>query len=388
MSLRLALAARVGAHSRAAARRRWADVSLLAGWPLAVGLGMIGLGNLAVVVSHWADFHDPWRVLSVFVVSCVLVGALWWRGPSGIGPLASAVAAVCVWALLLVAWGELTSAGLSRSNWMSYWSAAVPGVLAFGRPLIEPVLIALGSTVLNAAMFARRAAEVAPGNWQDAVNITLGPLVFTVSAVAVFRTLRSSATATRRARERAESLTRRIRVADAVADARQSRFGHYEAAVVPLLERIAAEPALVHDPDTADACRRLAQDLRRQLSATDESVLDDLLAAEVALLDAHGGRLEVVDLDVAHRLSERERLLVVELVRQVCERSRLSAVTVTALPVAGTPRAWVAIEVEGAARPQTRTWTEALQRSGARRTERTATHWWWDCEFACAGSAG
>lgn len=96
-----------------------------------------------------------------------------------------------------------------------------------------------------------------------------------------------------------------------------------------------------------------------------------------------GGRLTVNDLDLAHRLHERDRMLVVDLVRQTCAHGPSSTVTVTAIPVDEPPHAWVAIEVVNASRLPTSAWDEAVEHPDARYTEHSPTHWWWDRKLRC-----
>lgn len=368
--------------SRAAARRRWNELSDLIGAPLAAGIAFAAAWPVTAVVLQWSDYRDPVAAVAILVVAVAVPLALCQLGPQGIGPLASLLAGGSSVLLTVLLGLQLNVPDTGGQLWMNSWGVAAAIVLAFARPVEEPLAVMAGVLIASLAVL-----PIAPGDVQalHIAPMTIGAAFpATVCGVALAATMRAGVRAARRARAAAEMNEQRRAVEDAVHLERQHRFARWEAAVAPLLDDIASGRLRPDDPAVGEQCGRLSRRLRAELAAAPESLFEALLRPEIAELEARGGRLLIQDLDVGYRLREDDRVLLVELAREVCRTGPPGSVALTLLDDGSDLRARAILAVDGLPVPAGRAWVAAAGRPGATMTMESATCWWWDAEVRCS----
>jgi hypothetical protein len=369
-----------GRWSRSAARQRWEELALFGRIPMGVGLVLIGASMLFSLAAHWSAYRDPAVAVAVFVVSTGLVGALWWWGPRGIGP-ATSLGACLLLAVLMAALGrQLSPADQMTAYFVNAWGIAVPALLAFSRPPEEPLAAMLVATAVDIGLLVPGLSDV---QLRHLAPVDYGaPLVVGFACLTMIAALRRSARTVRSAREQAEHLDREVAVAQAVHRGRLRYVARWEGSAAPLLERIAAGELSPTATATVRECLRLSDELRAELARPPESVLHPVLADDVERLSRSGGRLDIKDLGLGHRLAEQDRRDVVELVHQLVDAAPPGgSLQISVLP-ADVDHATIIIGATGFERPDTPEWSAAAQLPDAHLTWDDDGRWWWDRELA------
>lgn len=367
--------------SRATARARWTELGDGLGTALTAAIVFAGLWPLSALILQWSDYRSPPAAAAMLVVALAVPLILCRLGPRGIGPGASSIAGVSSVLLTVLLGLQLDGTDSGGAHWMNSWGVAVAIVLAFARPVEEPLAVMTGVLIANVAV-----KPLAPGDVQalHIAPMTIGAAFpATVCAIALAATMREGIRTARRLRASAEETEQRLAVADAVYQERRQRFARWEAAVAPLLEDVAAGRREPDDPGVGRQCADLSRRLRAELSAAPESLFEVLLGPEMAGLASRGGRVLVHDLDVGYRLCEDDRVLLVELVREMCATELPGTVQITILEGASDRNALVILGVDGLPAPSGPAWAAAQRREGATTTAESPTRWWWDAEMRC-----
>lgn len=368
--------------SRAAARARWTELGDGPGVALTAGIAFAGLWPVSALILQWSDYRSPWAATAMLVVALTVPLALCRLGPRGIGPGTSLLAGASSVLLTVLLGLQLHGTDSGGAHWMNSWGVAVAIVLAFARPVEEPLAMMTGVLIANVAV-----KPLVPGDVQalHIAPMTIGAAFpAAVCAIALAATMREGIRTARRIRASAEATEQRLAVADAVHQERLHRFAQWEAAVAPLLEDVATGRREPDDPGVGRQCAELSRRLRAELSAAPESLFEMLLGPEIAGLASRGGRVIVHDLDAGYRLCEDDRVLLVELVREVCATELPGTVQVTILDGASDRDALVILGVDGLPAPDGPAWAAALRRDGATTTAESPTRWWWDAEMRCS----
>lgn len=354
--------------SRERAREQWQTLQPFVGYPLGIGLAVVGLWPALALLSAWELYAQPGLALAAYLASLALVGGLWWRGRSGLSLRVSLGAGVVLVVLdltviLQVAPGEPVGAAM----WMGSWGAAVPMVLAFGRPIEEPIGIFVAMAATNLAIVVR--GEQTIESLHAAPLHVLMPLASATAGLVFVAALRRSVVNARRSRARTEALTQHRRIVEAVDGERATRVTGWEDRIAPLLEDIAAGVRSVQDPDIGARCRRLAAALRSSLRDDGGSILHALLPTDT------GAEVNVHDQDVGHRLMEADRVALLTLVRALCRGAAGGSLRITLLPDSEPDGALVVLAADGLPVP--------VERAGATLVAETPTLWWLDMTLRC-----
>lgn len=371
-----------GRWSRSAARDRWDELGGMLQVGLSAGVAVMALWPLTALVLHWSEYHDPPVAGAIFVFAVGIPLFLCWQGPRGIGPFVSLLAGGSSAVLTLLLGLQLDGTDPGGQHWMNSWGVASAFVLAFARPVAEPLAIMTGVLIANFAVKPigdAQALHIAP--------MTIGAAVPpAVAGVVLAAMLRRAVRAVRETRASTEAADQRRAVAEAVHEQRRTRFAHWESAVAPLLDDIATGRKSPDDPSVAARCAELSERLRVELSAQPESLFDALLEPDMARLERCGGRLIVRDLDMGHRLREEDRVALVGAVREVCGLDQPAAVQLALLD-GDEQQALVIMAVEGVPVPDSPQWRAATRRTAATMTAESPTRWWWDATLQCQSPA-
>lgn len=358
-----------GRWSRTAARERWTELGTFVGRPLATGLAVVGLWPPIALAADWSRYERPLVASAVYIASVAIVAVLWWSGRRGIGLGTSVAAGLAIGALnvaltLQVPAGEFFGVAL----WLHSWGAAVPMLLAFARPVEEPIAILGLLTVTNIVAVARADQDIealhnAPLHVGLALSVAASGLVLVVA-------LRSSVATARRSRQQTDALVQRERVAATVEREQTVRFAHWEEQIAPLLEDLAGGRRSVDDPSVGARCRALAGAVRAELNAERESMLVSLVTVPT------GVDLVIRDLDVGHRLLEADRIALVRLMQRTCGTADTGSVQLTLLPDGeDLARAIAVLAGDGVPQPDVD--------GGGTLVVESPLRWWYDMSLRC-----
>lgn len=360
-----------GRWSRPAARARWYELSGFAGRPLGNSMLILGLWPTFALVREWDRYDDPIVAVAVYLGSVAVVVWLWVSGRRGIGPITSlatgaAICALNIVLILQVPAGEFFGVAF----WLHSWGATVPMILAFSRPVVEPLAVLAVLTATNVFAVAR-AEQTVSALHNAPLHVGL-PVAIAASGLALVVALRPSVVNARRSREQTAELARHERISATVERERVTRFAEWEDRIAPLLDDIAAGRCSANDPDVGARCRALAAAVRAELSAETESILQ-------ALLPETDVAVEVRDLDVGHRLVEADRIELVRLIRDVCADAT-GMLQVSLLPDGEPPsNVVVVLAADGPPQPDVR--------PGGTLTAETPTRWFYDLTLRCEAAS-
>lgn len=357
--------------SRARARGRWSDLEIFLDRPLGLGLLIVSLWPAIALVRSLPTYEQPVVAVGIYLGSLGIIAALWRWGRTGLGWPVSVGSGIALAGLNVALTLQVPAdAATGTALWLHGWGAAVPMVLAFSRPLEEPlaVLALLGAS--NAVAVVRGEQTVAA--LHDA-PLRLGiPIAMTAAGIALVVALRRSVSAARRSRDQAAVLWERERIREAIEQDRSLRRAEWEHRAATLLEEI-GDRGRVPDAEVAAAARALREEARLDLDTAGDSVL------ELLMKERDGVELVLQDLDVGHRLREVDRVRLVAAVGELCrgQRGRLE-VTLQPAGLPGEPvaTALVVLAGTGIAPPEFPEGTLTVE---------SPTRWFLDLEWPCVG---
>jgi hypothetical protein len=375
-----------GRWSRAFAQQRWADTAVFAGRPLGIGLLVLAVSFIAQMVATMQPYPDPLYACGAWVGSVGLVGLVWFIGPRGLSLSLSILAGAASITIVVVIAMHIGSSGIvdGQRFWVNYWIAAVPAILAFGRPAEEAIIIGSLLSLADVVVIARDNFD--PAEMHLAPGIASGPLVLTMSCVAVIVALRASVARARIIRLETQRLEQQTRMGSAAQRERMNQLGKLDDRIVPLLEELGAGTRRLDDRRLAAECKKLAHNVRTQRFSKERSIFELLLASEVKALEAVGGVLSVHDVDAGFKLYTRDRLELVNLVRRLCDAATGSSfISIRmSLRVASdlgyTDAVLVVLDIAGVAAPVS--WGESSPPLGGNLTSASKVRWWWDKIYA------
>src|SRR4051812_1004511 len=174
----------------------------------------MALWPLAGLILNWSTYRLPGLAAVVYVAAVALPMFLWWLGPRGIGPVVSLLTSSAAVGLTLLLGLDLGGPHPVAGYFMNSWGVATAFVLAFARPIEEPLASMVAVTIVNATVTPNPLHD--PQALHEA-PMEIGPAIpMAIFAVALVAALRTGARGVRRTRELAAAMEERRAVADAV----------------------------------------------------------------------------------------------------------------------------------------------------------------------------
>lgn len=373
------MATLTGRWSVATARERWAELRAFNGTVLAAGILVMALWPLVAMIDYWDLYTAPVFVAGIYVASVALPMAMWRLGPRGIGPVTSLLSIAVAITLALLLRGQLDPIEIVQNGasfWLNSWATTTFFVLALTRPAEEPALGFVVITAIDIQAYLPRDASLFV--LQNAPGRAGAAFVPAVAILGMVMAQRAGVRAVARGQALAAAAEQQLAVTDAVARERAARFVGWEATVAPLLEDLAAGRRDAAHPAVVAEAHRLGERLRAQLSAVADSLFVALLRDPADELARRGGELTISDVDIGFRLRETDRIMLVQLVTDVCARPDASAVELTLLGDAEDGTALIVLAVTGTPVPPTPAWQRVVHDPRAALSPASRTSWYWD----------
>jgi len=323
------------------------------------GLAVFAVVNAVQLAWGWPDYRHPWVAVGLLLWLIAMFLVVWYRSPSGLGPVLSAVALLTGPAACLVMGAQLSQAALTGpANWVSGFSVVPIVLLPFSRPVEEMLLGVAGLAAAQAYVMADAGRTL-----RDLHTIVMSggaPAVIGVGTVFVVAVIRQMDAIRREQAQRAlQAIWSRIYYADTVVSL-QDKVTETQAAAARVLDAVAAGTADVTDPVLQRACATLTADLRRELRDLGQP---SLLLAEIMPHDG-GLRWDVTDeYNVSQHFTYADRVLLVRGLRSILPLAP-EGVSVSVLPLPENRLAKVVVVSSPDPLPHTPQWQLACGRLG------------------------
>ena len=342
--------------SRERARQRCEPLSRYLWGALPYGLGVFTAVNAVQLALGWPAYRHPVIAVALLVWLAATFLLIWYRSPSGVGPVLSGVALATGPAACLIMGTQLSQAALGApANWVSGFCVVPIAALPFSRPAEEMLLGVAGLAAAQAYVMADAGRTL-----RDLHTIVMsggaGPIIG-VAITAFVAVVRQMDTIHREQAQRAlQTVWSRIYLQDAVVSL-QDKVTETQAAAAGILDRVAAGTADVSDPGLQRTCAALTADLRRELRNLGQP---SLLLTEI-MPPAAGLRWNVADeYNASQHFGYADRLLLVRALRSLLPLAP-EGVSVSVLPLPENALAKVVVVSGPDALPPTAEWQAACQ---------------------------
>ena len=346
-----------GRWSAARARQRCEPLRGFTWLAMPFGLAVFAVVNAVQLAWGWPDYRHPWVAVGLLLWLLATFMVVWYRSPSGVGPVLSGVALLTGPAACLVMGAQLSQAALTGpANWVSGFSVVPIVLLPFSRPVEEMLLGVAGLAAAQAYVMAdagRTLRDLHTIVMSGGAGAVIG--VGIIFGVAVIRQM--DAIRREQAQRALQAVWSRIYYADTVVSL-QGKVTQTQAAAARVLDAVAAGIADVSDPALQHACATLTADLRRELRDLEQP---SLLLAEIL---PHDGdlRWNVTDeYNVSQHFAYADRVLLVKALRSILPLAP-EGVSVSVLPLPENRLAKVVVVSSLCPLPPTAQWQVACSR--------------------------
>jgi hypothetical protein len=328
---------------------------------LPYGLAVFTAVNAVQLGLGWPGYRDPWVAVALLCWLAATFLLVWYRSPSGVGPVLSGVALLTGPAACLIMGSQLSGAAVAGpANWVAGFCVVPIAALPFSRPAEEMMLGVAGLAAAQAHVMADAGRTL-----RDLFAIVMsggaGPIigVAIMAFVAVIRQL--DAIHREQAQRALQAVWSRIYFQDTVVSL-QDKVTATQATAAGILDAVADGTADVSDPGVQRTCATLTADLRRELRNLGQP---SLLLTEIMSHDA-GLRWNVTDeYNVSQHFAYADRLLLVRALRSVLPLAA-EGVSVSVLPLPENALAKVVVVSGPDGLPQTAQWQAACRRFAVR----------------------
>jgi hypothetical protein len=349
--------------SRARARQRCEPLSRFIWVALPSGLAVFTIVNAVQLGLGWPSYRHPWIAVALMGWLAATFLLIWYRSPSGVGPVLAAIALLTGPAACLVMGTQLSEDTVTGpANWVAGFCVVPIVALALSRPA-EEMLLGVASLAAAQAHVMADAGRTLRDLHAIVMSGGAGPVIG-VAITLYIAVIRQMDTIHREQAQRAlQAVWSRIYFQDTVISL-QDKVTETQATAARVLDAVADGTAQVSDPGLQRACATLTTDLRRELRNLGQPAL---LLTEIMPPDG-GLRWNVTDeYNVSQHFAYPDRLALVKALRSVLPLAP-DGVSVSVLPLPENALAKVVVVSGPDPVPQTTEWQAACQRFAVRPT--------------------
>jgi hypothetical protein len=350
-----------GRWSKARARQRCEPLSRIIWVALPSGLAVFTVVNAVQLGLGWPGYRHPWIAVALLLWLAATFLLVWYRSPTGVGPVLSAIALLTGPAACLIMGTQLSEAAVAGpANWVAGFCVVPIAALPLSRPAEEMLLGVAGLAAAQAYVMADAGRTL-----RDLFAIVMsggaGPIIGVAILLYVAVVRQMDTIHREQARRALQAVWSRIYFQDAVVSL-QDKVTETQATAARVLDAVADGTADLSDPGLQRTCAALTADLRRELRNLGQP---SLLLTEIMPHDG-GLRWNVTDeYNASQHFAYQDRLALVKALRSVLPLAP-EGVSVSVLPLPENALAKVVVVSGPDAIPPTAQWQDACRRFAVR----------------------